>query len=56
MFALVIIFLVAFILIPLVDLTIAERFRVTVKVIVYLITFLTILYLLFLTPAAAYGR
>ena len=56
MFALVIIFLVAFILIPLVNLTIAERFRTTVNVIVYLITLLYVLYLLFAGPTVAVGR
>lgn len=56
MLALVIIFLVTFILIPLVNLTIAERFRTTVNVIIYLITLVYVLYLLFAGPPIAVGR
>ena len=50
MFALIIIFAVALILIPLTDLTIAERFRVTVKVVILAVTLLYLVYLLYFGP------
>ena len=47
MLQIIIILLVAYILVPLIDLTMNERVRVPVKIAVYLITFAWIIYTLF---------
>jgi hypothetical protein len=47
MLAIVVILLVAYIAVPLIDLTLNERVRVPVKIAVYAITFIWVLYTLY---------
>jgi hypothetical protein len=49
MLLIVIILLVAYIAVPLIDLSLNERVRIPVKIVIYLLTLLWVLYVMFFT-------